>query len=66
MYFCVNTVNVIKSCPTLCNPVDCRPPGPLSIGVSHWNGLAFSLPGDLPDPGIEPAPHRSPALQAIA
>jgi len=25
----------------------------------YWNGLPFSTPGDLPDPGIEPA---SPAL----
>ena len=27
----------------------------------HWSGLPFPSPGDLPDPGIEPA---SPALQA--
>ena len=27
----------------------------------YWSGLPFSLPGDLPDPGIQPA---SPALQA--
>ena len=25
----------------------------------HWSGLPFSSPGDLPNPGIEPA---SPAL----
>ena len=25
----------------------------------YWSGLPFSSPGDLPDPGIEPA---SPAL----
>ena len=25
-----------------------------------WSGLSFPLPGDLPDPGIEP---MSPALQ---
>ena len=29
----------------------------------YWNGLLFSSPGDLPDPGIEP---WSPALQADA
>ena len=29
----------------------------------YWNGLPFSLPGDLPSPGIEP---RSPTLQADA
>ena len=31
---------------------------PLSIGFSrqeYWSGLPFSSPGDLPDPGIEPA-----------
>ena len=37
---------------------------PLSMGFSrqeHWNGLPCPLPGNLPDPGIEP---RSPALEA--
>ena len=37
---------------------------PLSLGFSrqeYWSGLPFSSPGDLPDPGIEPA---SPASQA--
>ena len=31
---------------------------PLSVGFSrqeYWSGLPFPLPGDLPDPGIEPA-----------
>ena len=31
---------------------------PLSMGFSrqeYWSGLAFPAPGDLPDPGIEPA-----------
>ena len=35
---------------------------PLSMGSSrqeHWSGLPFTSPGDLPDPGTEPA---SPAL----
>ena len=30
----------------------------------YWNGLPFPPPGDLPDPGIEPAIFASPALQA--
>ena len=30
-------------------------------GQEHWSGLSCPPPGDLPDPGIEPA---SPALQA--
>ena len=29
----------------------------------YWSGLPFPSPGDLPDPGIEPA---SPAFQADA
>ena len=36
---------------------------PLSVGFprqEYWSGLPFPSPGDLPDPGIEPA---SPALQ---
>ena len=28
----------------------------------HWSGLPFPLPGDLPNPGIEPASLASPAL----
>ena len=44
-------------------PVACQ--APLSIGLSrqnYWNGLPFPSPGDLPDPGIEPATLISPAL----
>ena len=39
---------------------------PLSMGFSrqeYWSGLPFPLPGELPDPGIEPG---SPALEANA
>ena len=39
---------------------------PLSIGFSRqesWSGLPCPPPGDLPDPGIEPAPPVSLALQ---
>ena len=28
----------------------------------YWNGLPFPLPGDLPEPGIEPVSLPSPAL----
>ena len=37
---------------------------PLSMGFfrqEYWTGLSFPSPGDLPNPGSEPA---SPALQA--
>ena len=53
-----------QSCPTLCDPTDCGPPGSSVRGIFQakaWSGLPFPSPGDLPDPKIEP---RSPALQA--
>ena len=37
----------------------------LSMGFSrqeYWSGLPFSVPGDLPDPGIEPMSLTFPAL----
>ena len=40
---------------------------PPSMGFSrqgYWNGLPFPSPGDLPDPGIEPAFAVSPVSQA--
>ena len=36
-----------QSCPTLCDPIDGSPPGPLSLGFSrqeHWSGLPFPSP----------------------
>ena len=54
----------LQSCPTLCNRMDCSPPGSSVHGISQTRilgGLPFPSPGDLPDPGIEPG---SPALQA--
>ena len=41
---------------------------PLSVGFSrqeYWSGLPFPLPGDLPDPGIEPPSPGSLALQVL-
>ena len=38
---------------------------PLSMGFpkqEYWSGLPFLPPGDLPDPGIEPASPAAPAL----
>ena len=43
-----------QSCPPLCNLMDSRL---LSVGFprkEYWSGLPFPIPGDLPDPGIEP------------
>ena len=46
--------------------MDCSPPGPLSVKFprqEYWSGLPSPPPGDLPNPGIEPASPKSPALQ---
>ena len=56
---------VAQSWPTLCDPIDRSPPGPLSMGFSrqkYWSGWPFPPPGDLLDPGIELASPASPAL----
>ena len=55
---------VAQSYPTLCEPIQCSPPGSSIYGIlqqEYWSGLPFPSPGDLPDPGTEPT---SPALQA--
>ena len=47
---------IIQSCLTLCEPMDCSPPGSSVHGI-FWASileLPFPPPGDLPDPGIEP------------
>ena len=54
---------VTQSCPTLCDPVDCSPPGSsvhliLQAGILEW--VAMPSPGDHPNPGMEA---RSPPLQ---
>ena len=54
----------LQSCP-ICDPMDCSPPGSsvhgiLQAGILEW--VAIPSPGDLPDPGIEPASLVSPAL----
>ena len=55
----------LQLCPTLCDPMDCSPPGSsvhgiLQARVLEW--VACPPPGDLPDPGIEPSSLVSPAL----
>ena len=59
---------VAQSCPTLCDPLDCSPPGSSVNGIffrqEYWNGLPFPPPGDLPNPEIKPTSLVSPTLQA--
>ena len=60
---------VAQSCPTLCNPMDCSPPGSFVHGILQARILEcvanfFSRREKIsPDPGIE---SRSPALQAYS
>ena len=53
----MNTCSVPQFCPTLCDPMDCSPPGTSVPGISQARKLewvAISCSGDLPDPEIEP------------
>ena len=50
-------VLVAQSCPTLCDPVECSPPGSSVRGIFQEDP-----PGDLPDSGIEPSSLMPPAL----
>ena len=55
---------VSQWCLTLCDSMDCRPPGFSVHGIVQARILeciAIIFPRDLPNPGIEPG---SPALQA--
>ena len=55
-----------QSCPTLCNPLGCSPPGYLVHGIFQARILewvAIPSPGDLPDPGVKPVSPVTPALQ---
>ena len=55
-------------CPALFDPRTVARQVPLSMGFSrqeHWSGLPRPPPGDLPDPGTEPASLMSLALAGI-
>ena len=59
-------LSAAKLCLTLCDSLDCSPPGSSVHGISQariLERLPFPTPQDLPNPGIEP---RSSALQADA
>ena len=60
MYVCMHAKS-LQSCPTICDPMDCSPPGSSVHGILQaWVAMPFSR--DLPNPGIEPKPLMSPAL----
>ena len=59
--------SVAQSCLTLCEPMDCSPPGSCpwdSPGKNTGVGCHALLQEDLSEPGIEPTFPESPALQA--
>ena len=53
-----------QSCLTLCDPMDCSPPGSSVRGIlqqEYWSELPFPSPGHLPDLGIKPGSSASQA-----
>ena len=63
MYF-IKKVLATQSYLTICNPMDCSPPGSSVHEIlqqEYWSGLPCPSPGELPNPGIKSG---SPALQA--
>ena len=62
MCACVHA-QLLQSHPSLCNPMDCSPPGSLVHGIlraRYCGELSFPSLGDLPNPRIKP---ESPVLQ---
>ena len=57
MHACV-CAKLLQSCLTLCNPVDCCPPGSSVHGILQPRIRIL----DLPDPRTEPASPVTPAL----
>ena len=55
----------LQSCPTLCNPMDCNPPGSsvhgiLQVRILEWVAMPSSR--DLSNPEIKPVSPGAPAL----
>ena len=55
VHVCMLNCSVVS---TLCDPIDCSPPGSSVQGLvavsPYWSGLPFLPTGDLSDPGFEP------------
>ena len=57
---------LLQSCPTLCDPMDCSPPGSSVYGIlqakiMEWVAMPFFR--DLSNPGVEPTFFTSPVLE---
>ena len=62
---CVCTTKSLKLRLTLCDPMNCSPPGSSVHGIlrqEYWSGLLYPPSGDLPTPGMEPMFLKSPVL----
>ena len=65
LFFCVINGSAAQSCLTLCNPMDCSPPGcsvhrMFQARLLEWGAISYSRA--LPYPGIKPTSLASPAL----
>ena len=53
--------SIVKSCLTLCDPMDCSPPGSPVYGIlpsqESWSGLPFPPQGSSPYPPTNPGHH---------
>ena len=57
---------VVQLCLTVCDPMDCSPPGSSAHGIFQariLEGVAISFSKGLPNPGVEPG---SPRLQVAS
>ena len=59
MYYLLSCVQLFVAPWTVAH----QAPFPMELSKQeYWSGVLFSTPGDLSDPGTEPAPLVSPAL----
>ena len=64
-FLCVCVLDCFSCVQLFATPWTVARQAPLSMGSSrqkYWRGLPSPSPGDLPDPGIEPASLTDPAL----
>ena len=62
-FYCMLTCAPL--CPTLCDPMDCSPPGSPVLEIFLAIRLPFPTPGDLPDLGIRLVSLAPPALVGV-